>query len=56
MKQPYVPPQARLICFRPMERLATEDSFEDTMALFGADNTVYAAATSGTIDVGDGED
>ena len=55
MKQPYVPPQARLICFRPMERLATEDSFEDTMALFGADSAGYAA-TSGDIEVVDPED
>ena len=40
MKLKYEAPEAELICFRPLERLAT-DTFAETDALFnfGGDNT-----------------
>lgn len=45
-KLEYLPPQARLICFQPMERIATEEGFDDTMSLFSGDQGISTASVS----------
>lgn len=34
MKEAYVAPEAELICFRPMERLMSQDEYQNTLDLF----------------------
>lgn len=49
MKESYIAPVAELICFRPLESLATleDDSYEDIMSLFGDDGDI-GSTTSDT--------
>lgn len=44
MKEPYVAPEAELICFRPMENLMSQDEFQDTMDLFGGGDDIPTAS------------
>ena len=54
MKLEYETPLAELICFRPMEALAsqTQDPFQDTMDLFGAGIDPGASTSSEDTDIG----
>ncbi len=49
MKEEYVAPVAELICFRPIEKLMSQDEFLDTMALFGSGGDI--PTESGDIEI-----
>ena len=54
MKLEYETPLAELICFRPMEALAsqTQDPFQDTMDLFGGGYSIDDPTSTEDTDIG----
>ena len=50
MKEPYIAPEAELICFRPIERLMTDDEYQDTIDLFSETEELPTASGDTEVD------